>query len=93
MKFLILVLIGAAQAITSYPYIKVSNGKAVSVKQAGGSLELEPLETGSMKTLPSHHDLTKDIVRDAFKERVPDSDSIEERIKWASRNYGAQEHQ
>ena len=37
--------------------------------------------------------ITKDIVRDGFKEREADKDSVEERIKWASRNYGAQENQ
>ena len=48
---------------------------------------MEPLETGSMKTLPGIRDLTKNLLRDGFKERAPDRDSIEAKIKSASRSF------
>ena len=58
---------------------------------AGGSAELEPLETGSMKDLPTHYELTKDLLSNGFKEKKPYIDSIEDKIKGASRNHGADE--
>ena len=48
---------------------------------------MEPLETGSMKSLPGIRDLTKNLLRDGFKERTPDRDSIESKIKSASRSF------
>ena len=65
--------------------------KARAVTASGGSQELEPLETGSMKDLPTKYELTKGIVADGFKEKPSNVDSIENRIKGASRNHGEDE--
>ena len=63
----------------------------MKVNTLGGNDELEPLATGSMKTLNERHENFKGIMEHSFKERSSDVDSIEERIKHASRNYGALE--
>ena len=93
----IALIIGAAQAVSissteaSYPYFTVSDSKGQIVKNNGGKPEFEPLETGSMKTMPNINDLAKNIFRDGFKEKAADRDSIEERIKGYSRNFGDEE--
>ena len=81
----------SAVQVESYPYYPVSDLKARAVTASGGSQELEPLETGSMKDLPSRYELTKGIVTNGFKEKAPAIDSIEDKIKGASRNHGADE--
>ena len=80
-----------AGAVQNYPYFTVSKGKKDEVVKSGGKPELEPLETGSFKTLDSKFDMKKFITRDGYKEKAADRDSIEERIKWGSRNYGNEE--
>ena len=52
----------------SYPYFTVSDKKGTIVKSSGGVAEFEPLETGSMKTMPTLNDLTKNVFRDGYKE-------------------------
>ena len=84
-------MISSASAITSYPYYQVSKAKAAAVTAAGGNAELEPLETGSMKTLPNLRELKSGLLRDGFKERAANPSSIEYRIKRSSRNHGAGE--
>ena len=90
-----LLLIGLASTsgaqIGSYPYYGSSDLKNKAVTYAGGSAELEPLETGSMKDLPTKYELTKGLMGNGFKEKVPAIDSIEDKIKGASRNHGADE--
>ena len=75
----------------NYPYQTVSKGKQQDVIKAGGKPELEPLETGNFKSLDSKFDMKKFITRDGFKEKPADRDSVEERIKWGSRNFGNEE--
>ena len=75
----------------SYPYFTVSDSKGQIVKAHGGKPEFEPLETGSMKTMPNINDLTKNIFRDGFKEAPADKDSLEERIKGHSRSFAPEE--
>ena len=93
----IAVFIAATQAValssaeSSYPYFTVSDSKGTIVKAHGGKPELEPLETGVMKTMPNIGDLTKNIFRDAFKEKAADKDSIEERIKGHTRHFGPED--
>ncbi len=60
-----------------------------AVIEAKGRPELEPLDTGSFKTLPRLHDLRKDLLKNGFREEHPERDSVEERIKMGSRNFGA----
>ena len=94
MKFkLVLAAIATTQAvqIASYPYYASSDLKNRAVTFAGGSAELEPLETGTMKDLPTKFELTHNLLRDGFKEKEPYIDSIEDKIKGASRNHGADE--
>ena len=76
---------------SSYPYFTVSDSKGTIVKSHGGKPELEPLETGTMKTMPNIQDLTKNIFKDAYKERAADRDSVEERIKGHSRHFGPED--
>ena len=57
-----------SQAIQSYPYQRVSAPKSKAVSAINGNPEMEPMETGSMKTLPNLHDLEKNVLRDGFKE-------------------------
>ena len=89
--FKLLLVACTANAISlkseSYPYFTVSDSKGSAVKSHGGKTELEPLETGSMKTMPNLNDLTKNVFRDGFKEQPADKDSVEERIKGNSRNF------
>ena len=80
-----------AVQIASYPYYASSDLKNKAVTFAGGSAELEPLETGSMKDLPTRYELTKGLMGNGFKEKAPAVDSIEDKIKGASRNHGADE--
>ena len=87
----VLATVAVSQAIRSYPYYRVSEPKGVAVTAINGNPEHEPLETGSMKTLPNIHDLKKNLMNEGFKEPRPDRDSVEERIKWASRNFGGEE--
>ena len=87
----VLAAMAATQAISSYPYQRVSPLKSAAVTSINGNYEHEPLETGSMKTLPNLHDLKKNLMNDGFKEAKSDKDSVEERIKWASRNFGGEE--
>ena len=84
-------IIAGGQAMSSYPYQRVSPLKSAAVTSINGNPEHEPLETGTMKTLPNLHDLKKNLLRDGFKEAKSDTDSVEERIKWASRNFGGEE--
>ena len=78
MKFsCIVLLLASASAITSYPYYQVTPAKQAAVKKAGGDAELEPLETGSMKTLPNLRELKKNLLKDGFKEKAADPSSIE----------------
>ena len=86
------IMVCESAAITdNYPYFTVSKGKQQDVIKAGGKAELEPLETGNFKSLDSKFDMKKLITRDGFKEKSADRDSVEERIKWGSRNYGNEE--
>ena len=95
----IALLLSATQAVTltsqatSYPYFTVSDSKGTIVKAHGGKPEFEPLETGTMKTMPNIIDLTKNIFKDAYKEKPADKDSIEERIKGHSRHFGDEDSQ
>ena len=94
MKFnTVLLLVSAASAVSlsSYPYYQVTPAKAAIVTKAGGDAELEPLETGSMKTLPTLRELKANLLRDGFKEKPADPNSIEFAIKRASRNHGGEE--
>ena len=92
MKFsTIILLVCSASALQSYPYLQVTPAKQAAVKAAGGNAELEPLETGSMKTLPNLRELKKNLLKDGFKEKAPAPSSIEAAIKKASRNHGAEE--
>ena len=77
--------------LDSYPYQRVSPAKSAVVTAVGGNAEFEPLTTGSMKTLPNLNDLKKGLLVDGFKEAEPDCDSIEQRIKRASRDFGGEE--
>ena len=87
-----LLLVGAsAVQIESYPYYQVSGAKKAAITAAGGNAELEPLETGSMKTLPNLRELKANLLKDGFKEKAADPSSVEAAIKKASRNHGAEE--
>ena len=44
-----------------------------------------------MKTLDNRYDLQKNIMRDGFKEKPADKDSITERVRAASRSHGKEE--
>ena len=92
-KFLLIAATTQAISIKSesYPYFTVSDSKGQIVKANGGVPEFEPLETGSMKTMPNLNDLTKNVFRDGYKEKPADKDSIEERIKGSSRSFGGEE--
>ena len=92
MKFnCIILLLASASAITSYPYYQVTPAKAAAIKAAGGNPELEPLSTGSMKTLPSLRELKQNLLKDGFKEKASDPSSVEAAIKKTSRNHGKEE--
>ena len=92
MKFsCILLLVASASAIQSYPYYQVTPAKQAAVKAAGGDSELEPLETGSMKTLPNLRELKKNLLKNGFKEKAAAPSSVEAAIKKASRNHGTEE--
>ena len=92
MKFnCIVLLLSSASAITSYPYYQVTPAKAAAIKSAGGSAELEPLSTGSMKTLPGLRELKANLLTNGFKEKSADPSSIEAAIKKTSRNHGKEE--
>ena len=86
-----IMVVGSSGMTRNYPYQTVSKGKQQDVIKAGGKPELEPLETGSFKSLDNKFDMKKFITRDGFKEKGADRDSIEERIKWGSRNFGNEE--
>ena len=92
MKFisiLALMMAGEVAAVHWEPsYYRVSPSKGRAAYLTGRDPELEPLETGTMKSLDEKHELTKGIMEKGFRDRAPDPDSIEERIKLASRNFG-----
>ena len=87
----ILLLVASASAIQSYPYLQVTPAKQAAVKASGGNVELEPLETGSMKTLPNLRELKKNLLKDGFKEKAAAPSSVEASIKKSSRNHGGEE--
>ena len=87
----IILLLASASAITSYPYYQVTPAKAAAIKAAGGNPELEPLTTGSMKTLPNLRELKKNLLRDGFNEKASEPNSVEAAIKKTSRNHGKEE--
>ena len=87
----ILLALASTQALHSYPYYPSSDLKNRAVTLNGGSAELEPLETGTMKDLPTKYELTKGLLSNGFKEKQPYIDSIEDKIKGASRNHGEDE--
>ena len=74
-------------AIQSYPYFTVTPQKGRLVKAIGGNAEFEPLETSTMKTLPTLRDMKRNLVTDGFKPEFEGPDSITERIKGASRSH------
>ena len=75
--FAILALVGAGSAVQWEPtYQRVSPSKARVAYLSGRDPELEPLETGTMKTLEEKHALTKGIM-DNVLQFSPSFDGLE----------------